>query len=68
VPSRDALEARLADTDARYPDAVPRPAHWGGYRVAPRYWEFWQGGPQRLHDRLAFTADGDAWRTERLAP
>jgi pyridoxamine 5'-phosphate oxidase len=50
---------------------VPRPPHWGGYLVAPREIEFWQGRANRLHDRFAYTrerADGGAWRRARLQP
>jgi pyridoxamine 5'-phosphate oxidase len=70
VSGREVLEARFAELAARYPDAVPRPAHWGGWRVRPELFEFWQGRRSRLHDRLRYTreADGDGWRVERLAP
>jgi pyridoxamine 5'-phosphate oxidase len=47
---------------------VPRPAHWGGYRLRPGAYEFWQHREDRLHDRLRYERDGDAWRLERLAP
>ena len=47
---------------------IPKPPHWGGYRVKPSKIEFWQGRPNRLHDRILYTETGDAWRIERLAP
>ena len=69
VPSREALDARLAAVTARFEGAgVPRPPHWGGYRVVPRAVEFWQGRTSRLHDRLRYTLTGGAWAIERLAP
>jgi pyridoxamine 5'-phosphate oxidase len=70
IPNRAALEARLADVEALYPgEEIPRPAYWGGYRVAPRTIEFWQGRPGRLHDRLRYRAQADGeWLIERLSP
>ena len=70
VAGREALEAEFEAIQARYPgDEVPRPGHWGGYRVVPDSVEFWQGRRSRLHDRIVYrrTAEG-AWRIERLAP
>jgi pyridoxamine 5'-phosphate oxidase len=70
LPSRATLDERMREVTARYPgDDVPRPPHWGGYRVVPICIEFWQNRPNRLHDRLRYErlADG-AWRIERLAP
>jgi len=49
-------------------DDVPRPAHWGGFRVLPHSYEFWQGQENRLHDRLRYRRDGVGWIIERLAP
>ncbi len=46
----------------------PRPPHWGGYRLKPDQWEFWQGRKSRLHDRLRYRLDGTDWVRERLAP
>lgn len=70
IPDREFLEDRLQKLLANYPsDAdVPRPAHWGGYRVAPHAIEFWQGRANRLHDRLRYRKKGDGWIIERLAP
>ncbi len=71
LTGRDELEARLAEGEARYPGAVPRPPHWGGFLVSPEAIEFWQGRRHRLHDRFRFTAGsapGDPWRIERLSP
>ena len=69
LASRTELERALARTRARFAEEpVPRPPHWGGYRVAPRVIEFWQGRPDRLHDRLRYTRRRTGWRVERLAP
>lgn len=69
LADRAALEARHAALDARYPgDDVPRPDHWGGYRVVPAWYEFWQGRPDRLHDRLRYRTERGWWSIERLSP
>jgi pyridoxamine 5'-phosphate oxidase len=69
VPSRAALEAAYDEAERTYPDEVPVPGEWGGYRVRPEAVEFWQGRPGRMHDRLVYRrAEPDGWRTERLAP
>ena len=69
LPDYETLEQRVVEFGARYPDAVPRPAYWGGYVLRPEAVEFWQGRPNRLHDRVRHVhAAGDGWRSERLAP
>lgn len=69
VPDRGALERRLAAVTRRFEGRdVPRPPHWGGFRLAPGSVEFWQGRPDRLHDRLRYVRERGAWRLERLAP
>jgi len=69
LPDRAELERRLAAFEARFPgDDIPRPPHWGGYRVIPAYFEFWQDMPFRLHDRITYTRDGDDWITGKLFP
>jgi len=69
LDSRATLVARVAALEARYVlGDIPRPPHWGGYRVRPLRFEFWQDMPFRLHDRALFTRDGDAWRSEKLYP
>jgi len=68
IPSRAVLEARLAEAEARFADDVPPPESWGGYRLVPERFEFWQGRTNRLHDRLRYRRKGTAWIIERLAP
>jgi pyridoxamine 5'-phosphate oxidase len=73
VADRSEIEARIARLDAEHPDVVPRPEHWGGFRLRPRTVEFWQGRQNRLHDRLRFRCIGEpldpaGWTVERLEP
>jgi pyridoxamine 5'-phosphate oxidase len=69
IRSRDVLERAVAKLDAKYPGDVPLPDDWGGYALRPRWIEFWEGRPDRLHDRLRYKRkSGGGWRIERLAP
>jgi pyridoxamine 5'-phosphate oxidase len=69
VTSRNELDERFEELSLKFADHVPRPPHWGGYRVKPDVIEFWQGRENRLHDRLVYTRESDGnWRIERLAP
>jgi pyridoxamine 5'-phosphate oxidase len=69
VPSRAALEDAVREIEERFAGGeVPAPPNWGGYRLAPDVVEFWQGRADRLHDRIRYRLDGDAWVIERLAP
>jgi pyridoxamine 5'-phosphate oxidase len=70
LPGREPLEARAAELEAEYADReIPRPPYWGGYRLAPTVLEFWQGRPNRLHDRLRYRRLEDGrWLIERLSP
>jgi pyridoxamine 5'-phosphate oxidase len=70
IPDRAFLEEKTEAFKNRFEGSqVPRPPHWGGYRVMPDYVEFWQGRPSRLHDRLAYTKQIDSsWKIERLSP
>lgn len=68
IESREDLESLVAAVKAQYGEEVPRPSWWGGYRLIPTVVEFWQGRPNRLHDRLRYRKRGDVWLRERLAP
>lgn len=69
IPGRSTLVANAAKYGAQFLLSPPRPPHWGGYRLQPDRWEFWQGRKSRLHDRLRYTLDsGPRWIRERLAP
>jgi pyridoxamine 5'-phosphate oxidase len=69
IPDRQYLESRFNDFESEFSGrAVDRPPHWGGYRLVPDYFEFWQGAPGRLHDRIVFEREGTGWNMKRLAP
>ncbi|MFA5257941.1 MAG: pyridoxamine 5'-phosphate oxidase [Opitutales bacterium] len=69
ISSRSILDAKVEEMKRKFADGkVPLPSFWGGYRVVPKTFEFWQGRRSRLHDRFLFSPDGDVWTHERLAP
>jgi pyridoxamine 5'-phosphate oxidase len=69
VPSREYLLDRFTQLEQEYAGkTIPRPDHWGGYRVIPQEFEFWQGRPSRLHDRLLYLLHHGQWQVSRLAP
>ena len=68
IADRTVLEQLFAQGEARHGTTVPRPAHWGGYRVVPHALEFWQGRRSRLHDRVVYSRSAQGWTLSRLAP
>jgi len=68
VESREELERRYAEFDAAHPEELGRPPHWGGYRLFPDTFEFWEHRDNRLHDRIRYRLTDGAWRIERLSP
>lgn len=68
IPDRKLLQQKMDELEAQFPNDVPRPASWGGYRVRPHLIEFWQTRENRLHDRLCYRHTAAGWLRERLAP
>ena len=68
IASREWLEHRWSALAVEHGTSPPRPEHWGGFRLAPDYVEFWQGRQSRLHDRVAYTREAGGWKIARLAP
>jgi len=68
IASRTQLVTQAATYLAKFGTTPPRPPHWGGYRLVPDRWEFWQGGVARLHDRLVYRLADGQWDKKRLAP
>jgi pyridoxamine 5'-phosphate oxidase len=68
IIERNALEQLVIDLRKKHPETMPRPAHWGGYRLKPNYLEFWQGRQARLHDRIVYSLEQGQWSKQRLAP
>ncbi|MDX9882732.1 MAG: pyridoxamine 5'-phosphate oxidase [Prolixibacteraceae bacterium] len=68
ISSKKILDENFSKCRARFGEEVPRPHHWGGYQVIPNYLEFWQGRPNRLHDRICYRLEENCWKIFRLAP
>ena len=68
IEGRDWLERRVAELDEEHPGELPVREDWGGYRLVPEAWEFWQHRPNRLHDRFRYLPEAGGWRIERLGP
>lgn len=69
INSRSILEMKLTEMKEKFKDGqIPLPDHWGGYRISPKSFEFWQGRPSRLHDRIQYVMEKDEWKIQRLAP
>ena len=67
IIERQTLEQIVSDLRLKHPKTMPRPEHWGGYRLKPDYFEFWQGRKARLHDRIIYTLEQEEWVRQRLA-
>lgn len=68
IENREQLESEFEENDLRFGDVVSRPEHWGGWEITPDSVEFWQGRPNRFHDRLRYTRSNGGWKVERLQP
>ena len=68
IPNREYIESAFADVQNKFALRIPRPEHWGGYRLIPDTFEFWQGRKNRLHDRIEYYLDKGSWNLRRLAP
>ena len=68
IANRDSLEKKVQEMDERFGENIPRPDFWGGYKIEPKSFEFWQGRPSRLHDRIVFEVEDDSWKMYRINP